>query len=502
MKYNYRTTKMLLVAALGVFSLEATAQTTFNYTGSVQTYTVSAGVTNLCIDAYGASGGVTHNGSAVDSGGKGARVQCNLAVTPGQVLNIYVGGAGGDGSFSVYAAAGYNGGGGARYYVGSGGGGATDIRIGGYTVADRVVVAGGGGGGGSERVPITGYERGGDGGGTTAENGYNSNSSTSTAAGGGGTPTAGGTAGTMAGMGSGGAGSLGYGGDGNSMSYGGAGGGGYYGGGGGVYSGGGGGSSYTNPILSAYATHTRGANRGNGRVVISTGCLSAIDGITTLCVGDSITLTNDFSGGLWSSIPGVASVGTSSGVVTGLSAGVSTISYTDGTHLVTMTVTVSPTPGPITGSSSVCIGDTITLAGSISGGTWSSSSPLQAYADSTTGIVMGITAGTATITYSAGGCTATRTLSVVSCSTAGLPGVINGAPVSIFPNPATENISVSADPTVYQTLRITNCLGQMVLQTAIQKNETSISVAKLPAGMYYVQVTGVSGSVLHKLLIQ
>ena len=33
------------------------AQTTFNYTGSVQTYTVPSGVTLLTIETYGAQGG-------------------------------------------------------------------------------------------------------------------------------------------------------------------------------------------------------------------------------------------------------------------------------------------------------------------------------------------------------------------------------------------------------------------------------------------------------------
>ena len=100
---------------------------TFNYTGSVQTWTVPQGVTSIEIDAYGGKGGSDDANWAV--GGKGGRVQATMSVTPGQVLNIYVGGKGDN-----YGNGGYNGGGGRAVspaYRSGGGGGATDIRIGG-----------------------------------------------------------------------------------------------------------------------------------------------------------------------------------------------------------------------------------------------------------------------------------------------------------------------------------------------------------------------------------
>lgn len=64
-----------------------------------------------------------------------------LAVSPGDVLNIYVGGqpSGEPGGFN---------GGGAGDSLGAGGGGASDVRTAGNTLNDRVIVAGGGGGGG------------------------------------------------------------------------------------------------------------------------------------------------------------------------------------------------------------------------------------------------------------------------------------------------------------------------------------------------------------------
>ena len=106
--------------------------TTFNYTGSVQTYTVPSGCTAVGIDMAGAQGGGTSTGSV---GGKGGRVQASLAVSPSQVLNIYVGQVGTVGnSSSTVKNGGFNGASGAcaqggnGYGYGGGGGGAIEPR--------------------------------------------------------------------------------------------------------------------------------------------------------------------------------------------------------------------------------------------------------------------------------------------------------------------------------------------------------------------------------------
>ena len=83
-----------------VFSTTLIAQTTFNYTGAMQTYTVPNGITQITIEAWGAQGG---QGGGV--GGLGAYASRDLVVSPGQVLNVYVGGMGGT------PTAGWNGGG-------------------------------------------------------------------------------------------------------------------------------------------------------------------------------------------------------------------------------------------------------------------------------------------------------------------------------------------------------------------------------------------------------
>ncbi|GAB2870907.1 glycine-rich protein [Hymenobacter ruber] len=232
-----------------------TAQLTFNYTGSSQTFTVPRGVTSLQVDMAGAQGYQPCPGCYPFPSGSGGRVQATLAVTPGQVLTIEVGGSIATGYTTQ--AGGYNGGGGGA----SPGGGATDIRIGGTALTNRVLVAGGGGGAFST---YNRSSRGGAGGGLTGGNGGGST---------GGTQAAGGQdAGvpfqycycspTAAGLGVGG-------GVGGGSYYSAGGGGGYYGGGGGYDGSGGGGSSYADPTLAASVIHTQGYRNGNGYAIIS-----------------------------------------------------------------------------------------------------------------------------------------------------------------------------------------------------------------------------------------
>lgn len=101
---------------------------TFNYTGSLQTWTVPAGITSVTMTVDGASGGNAANGWL---GGYGARVVSQpITVTPGEVLNIIVGQQPAE---SIFGGDGCGGGGGGGSYV---------MRTGNVAL----VVAGGGGG--------------------------------------------------------------------------------------------------------------------------------------------------------------------------------------------------------------------------------------------------------------------------------------------------------------------------------------------------------------------
>ncbi|MDO7852657.1 beta strand repeat-containing protein, partial [Hymenobacter convexus] len=211
---------------------------TFSYTGAVQPYTVPAGVNSLRVSASGAQGGV---GSNYASGGKGAQVQTQLAVTPGQTLYLYVGGAG---SLAFSNGGGYNGGGNGGL-GGGGGGGASDVRssASGPAYTDRLVVAAGGGGATGNAGGVGGAPDGAAGSGTGG--------------GAGATQTSGNA--------------LGQGGSNFSNQYAGGGGGGYWGGRFGASGGGagGGGSSYVAPAGTSATTMTAGAQAGNGVIVLT-----------------------------------------------------------------------------------------------------------------------------------------------------------------------------------------------------------------------------------------
>jgi hypothetical protein len=150
--YKKLNAGLLGAALLSLFSpsiSEAQVVTqTLTFTGGVQSFTVPACVGTLSVDLRGARGGF--GWSAIHRPGYGGRVTGVFTVTPGQVLNVYVGGVGGNGSTGAGGASGYNGGGqGALYsgsYAGGGGGGATDIRVSPFALGNRLIVAAGGGG--------------------------------------------------------------------------------------------------------------------------------------------------------------------------------------------------------------------------------------------------------------------------------------------------------------------------------------------------------------------
>lgn len=145
------------------------------------------------------------------------------------------------------------------------------------------------------------------------------------------------------------------------------------------------------------------------------GTVPAITGATEVCAGSGIVLSNSLSGGTWSSsATGTATVDESTGFVTGVSAGIVTISYHVGVSCnATHELTVNVAPGTISGTLAVCIGNTTSLSSSPSGGTWNSGNTARATVDAGTGLVTGVSAGTADVTYTlAGGCRRKVTVTV------------------------------------------------------------------------------------------
>ena len=150
---------------------------------------------------------------------------------------------------------------------------------------------------------------------------------------------------------------------------------------------------------------------------------NATAGPSTVCEGNSITLTNTTPGGTWSTTSGTATVGVTTGIVTGTSGGTAIITYTDALGCyVTKVITVHPTTA-IMGTTTICQYFTTTLTNSTTGGTWSSANPGIATVSST-GIVTGVTAGSVIITYLLPSlCPVTKVININPKPTA--PGVVS-----------------------------------------------------------------------------
>jgi len=110
-----------------------TPDTSFSYTGSLQSLEIPTGVTSVRIEATGAMGGNETACIACSQGGRGALVSGEFAVTPGETLQIIVGQKGSD--HPIVA------GGGGASFVAKGSMGFSD-----FTAANLLLIAGGGGG--------------------------------------------------------------------------------------------------------------------------------------------------------------------------------------------------------------------------------------------------------------------------------------------------------------------------------------------------------------------
>ena len=164
-----------------------------------------------------------------------------------------------------------------------------------------------------------------------------------------------------------------------------------------------------------------------------TGTISPASG-ATLCVNATLTYSSTSAtdglpryggvkyGHTWTSTnTAVATVNSSTGIVTAKAAGTANIRYTTSPNGCgswfaqrSLIVVAAANAGTISGATSVCANATTTLTSNgTSGGSWSSDNDALATVNSS-GVVTGVSAGTATISYvvTSGSCTATATKAI------------------------------------------------------------------------------------------
>lgn len=241
-----------------------------------------------------------------------------------------------------------------------------------------------------------------------------------------------------------------------------------------------------------------------------------------VCVGATLTLTNNVTNGSWSGSSAVASV--SGGIVTGLSAGVAVISYTVandcGTSSALFSVTVNPLPdaGTITGTDSVCPGDTVVFINVRTGGNWTNANPsvagLYPATDGSTravGVVPG--ADTATYTVTSRGCSnATifpfRVRSQAACDevtdTVKGIGCSGDGEINVYPNPSREGqftVYLFSSHNEEAQLVITNALGQKIYKATTVTNAPVSIDLNVAAGYYTVLAETPHGRCIEKVIV-
>ncbi len=97
--------------------------------------------------------------------------------------------------------------------------------------------------------------------------------------------------------------------------------------------------------------------------------IAAISGSSSVCMGSTLSLSNTTSGGVWSSSnTGVATISAATGLVTPVSTGTTTISYTTDCGAVTKAITVNGLPAVAVSpfASTICAGSSVTITASTS----------------------------------------------------------------------------------------------------------------------------------------
>ncbi len=240
--------------------------------------------------------------------------------------------------------------------------------------------------------------------------------------------------------------------------------------------------------------------------VLTSPTVAIITGSGNTCVGSTTPLADATPGGTWSSSNNAIGTVTNTGVVTGVSAGTITITYTTppNTNGCTKSATrlqvikALPTVLPINGSSTICLGKSITLTDATVGGTWSSSNSAIANVSSS-GVVSGLALGTATISYTTAantyGCKGVSSLfvSVLQNTTFGITNITAAT------NPLCTNkkTTLTANGVTGASAMVTWWTGSNGRGTNVG---TGLTVTQA-AGTYYARVSGACGTPVEASII-
>ena len=157
------------------------------------------------------------------------------------------------------------------------------------------------------------------------------------------------------------------------------------------------------------------------------------------CNSSTIAYSSTVSGGVWtSSNTRIATITSNGTVTTNNIAGSTTLTYTvtgtggcaNATQTKILTISIPPVAGTLSGDSGICSNNTIAdFSSTISGGIWISSDTAIAKINSSTGEIIPVTAGSATMTYTVlgkGGCANASATRRAIITTAPVSGTLSG----------------------------------------------------------------------------
>ena len=169
---------------------------------------------------------------------------------------------------------------------------------------------------------------------------------------------------------------------------------------------------------------------------VSAGTLSGKQEICS--TSTTTTFVSNVSGGTWSTLDmDIATIDSSTGVITPQSAGEATMTYTvtgsggcaDATATRAVTITAPVSAGTLSGKQEICSNGTTTFESTEVGGLWSSSNTAKATIDASSGVITAQSSGTSTMTYTVtglGGCSTATTTLIVTVTAPLSAGVLSG----------------------------------------------------------------------------
>lgn len=167
--------------------------------------------------------------------------------------------------------------------------------------------------------------------------------------------------------------------------------------------------------------------------------------------------------------------------------------------------TALPAISILGGTTGICTATTSTLSNATTGGTWSSSTTTVATVGSSSGVVTGVAAGTATITYKTPTDGALKVVTVIAC---GSHVAVNNVQATkndmkVYPNPANGTFSIQVSSAIDEavTVTITNIVGAKVKLFTTGTNKQTDVQLDAPSGIYFISATSQNGRWSEKLTL-